>query len=409
MEKNNWYKLDNVGKLYASLKGVKKPHVFRFSATLKDEIDEVSLIEALKETLEVYPFFNVTLRQGLFWYYLEESNQKITVKEENLPITDRIYTSSEDVLYRVNYYENRINLEVSHIIADGKGTMDLFTTLVSNYVQIKYKENIKVNIPSSLEDKTEDSFDKYYKKTKIRAYKEKSIYHYKNKELKNRTRFLEMHMNVNEVLELAHKYDATLTSLLISVLISSTIDEMKLKERNKTIKIEVPVDLRKYYNSKSNKNFFGMTYVDFIPANNECNFESIIKNVNNQLKNGLSKEKLSERMNLMIALEKNILMRSVPVFIKDIVLRFIDQFILGKATTCLSNVGIIKFDKKVEKYVDEVNVITSTPGFQFVVSSYKDILSIGISSIYKTNNIIKNFCRYFANEGIEVSINSNEV
>ena len=40
MEKNNWYKLDNVGKLYASLKGVKKPHVFRFSATLKDEIDE---------------------------------------------------------------------------------------------------------------------------------------------------------------------------------------------------------------------------------------------------------------------------------------------------------------------------------------------------------------------------------
>ena len=409
MERNNWYKLDNVGKLYSSLKGLKKPNVFRFSATLTEEVDELTLLEALKETLLVYPNFNVTLKQGLFWYYLEESDRKPVVKPEKLPITERIYTSSDDILYRVSYYKKRINLEVSHIIADGKGTTDFFTTLVNNYLAMKYNIKVKVDLPSSLEDKTEDSFDKYYKKTKIKASRDGKIYKYKNKQLKNRTRFMEMHMDVKDVLNLAHKYDATLTSLLLGVLVYSVKHEMKLKERNKVIKVEVPVDLRKYYKSNSTKNFFGMTSVSYKFGDKDPSIEEVIKDVDKQLKDSLTTEKLSERMNLMIALEKNVLMRSVPVILKDVVLMVINQFILGKPTTVLSNVGIMKFDPAVEDYIEDVNILNSTESFQFVVTSFKNKLSIGMSSVYKTNNIIKNFCRYFANEGIEVEINSNEV
>lgn len=409
MERNNWYKLDNVGKLYSSLKGLKKPNVFRFSVTLKEEIDELTLLEALKETLIVFPMFNVSLKQGMFWYYLEETNIKPTVKPEKLPITERLYTNSDDVLYRVNYYKNRINLEVSHILADGKGTTDFFTTLVSNYISMKYDIKLEEEIASSFEDKTEDSFDKYYKKTKIRAYREGKIYKYKNKKLKNRTRFMEMHMNVKDVLVEAHKYDATLTSLLLGVLIYSVKPEMKMKDRNKVIKVEVPVDLRKFYKSKSTKNFFGMTSVSYKFGDKNPTLEEVVKDIDKQLKENLTEEKLGERMNLMIALEKNILMRSVPVVLKDIVLMFIDRFILGKPTTVLSNVGIIKFDKAVEDYIEDVNILNSTESFQFVITSFKDNLSIGISNIYKSNNIIKNFCRHFANEGIEVTINSNEV
>ena len=291
MERNNWYKLDNVGKLYSSLKGLKKPNVFRFSVTLKEEIDELTLLEALKETLIVFPMFNVSLKQGMFWYYLEETNIKPTVKPEKLPITERLYTNSDDVLYRVNYYKNRINLEVSHILADGKGTTDFFTTLVSNYISMKYDIKLEEEIASSFEDKTEDSFDKYYKKTKIRAYREGKIYKYKNKKLKNRTRFMEMHMNVKDVLVEAHKYDATLTSLLLGVLIYSVKPEMKMKDRNKVIKVEVPVDLRKFYKSKSTKNFFGMTSVSYKFGDKNPTLEEVVKDIDKQLKENLTEEK----------------------------------------------------------------------------------------------------------------------
>ena len=157
-----------------------------------------------------------------------------------------------------------------------------------------------------------------------------------------------MHMNVKDVLVEAHKYDATLTSLLLGVLIYSVKPEMKMKDRNKVIKVEVPVDLRKFYKSKSTKNFFGMTSVSYKFGDKNPTLEKVVKDIDKQLKENLTEEKLGERMNLMIALEKNILMRSVPVVLKDIVLMFIDRFILGKPTTVLSNVGIIKFDKAVE-------------------------------------------------------------
>ena len=70
MKSKNWYKLDNIGKFYASIASKQIPNVFRYSAILKDEIDEFALNDALKETILIYPNFNVILKKGLFWYYL---------------------------------------------------------------------------------------------------------------------------------------------------------------------------------------------------------------------------------------------------------------------------------------------------------------------------------------------------
>ena len=67
---NQWYKLNNIGKLYASTANMKPPKVFRYSAYLKEDIKEEILQEALNKTLEVYPSFKVNLRKGFFWYYL---------------------------------------------------------------------------------------------------------------------------------------------------------------------------------------------------------------------------------------------------------------------------------------------------------------------------------------------------
>ena len=66
MFRKKWYKLDNVGKFYASIKNTKIPKVFRYSALLKDEIDEVILQEALNKTVELFTNFNVNLKKIVF-------------------------------------------------------------------------------------------------------------------------------------------------------------------------------------------------------------------------------------------------------------------------------------------------------------------------------------------------------
>ena len=65
--------------------------------------------------------------------------------------------------------------------------------------------------------------------------------------------------------------------------------------------------------------------------------------------------------------------------------------------------------KAYNNYIENINILTSTINFQFTLCSFKKDLSIGISSKYKYNEIIENFCTFFSNSNIDVVINVSEV
>lgn len=411
MESKRWYKLDNIGKLYSSLASNSTQNIFRFSATLKDNIDKFILQEALDLTIKSYPNFNVNLKKGIFWYFLEQSNKKFIVTEENLPICFKLYNNSNDFLYRVSYYKKRINFEVSHIISDGRGSINFFQTLIINYLKIRYELKDINNYSCSYLQCSEDSFLKYYKKTnnKVNDHYSTNIYRYNSKKLINKTRFFELHMSVKEVLKLAHEYHTTLTTLIISILIYAMKDVMSEKELNDTIKIDVPVDLRQYFKSFSTRNYFCLIPVIYKFSSREDSIEDIIKEVSKQFKNNLTKENLSIKVNQMVSLEKNIICRITPLFIKNIVLKIVDLYTRKLATSCVSNIGVIKFADNISSYIENINILVATNSFQFTLCSFEDDLSIGISSKYKYNEIIKKFCTYFSKRNINVIINASEV
>ncbi len=409
MLNKNWYKLDNVGKFYSSIADKEYQQVFRYSITLKDKIEESLLQKALENTIEIFESFNVNLKKGLFWYYLEETNKKYKVTPENLPICFKIYNSSSDFLYRVTFYNKRINFEISHILSDGRGSIEFFKTLVNNYLKLKYNIEIDPNTASSSIEKSEDSFAKYYKKTKNTSENISNIYLYKGQKHLNKTRYLEAHLPVNEIINLAHKENATLTSLLVSVLIYSMKDVMSESELKKNIKIDIPVDLRQYFKSFSSKNYFGLASVTYKFNSREDTLEDVITSVNNQFKKNLTPEELIKRVNKMVAFERNILCRITPIFLKNIALKIINFFSNRMSTSCVSNIGKIEFSESASSYIENVNILTSTPSFQITICSFKNDLSIGISSKYKYNEIIKNFCNYFSKQGIKMTINVSEV
>lgn len=409
MLNKKWYKLDNVGKFYSSIADKEYQQVFRYSITLKDNIDPNILQQALENTIEVFETFNVNLKKGLFWYYLEETNKKYKVTGENLPICFKLYNSSSDFLYRVSFYNKRINFEISHILSDGRGSIEFFKTLVNNYLKLKYKVKIDSNTNTSYIEKAEDSFAKYYKKTKVTSKNISNVYLYKGRKSLNKTRFLEAHLPVKDIIGLAHKQNATLTSLIVSVLIYSIKDVMSENELKKNIKIDIPVDLRQYFKSYSSKNYFGLASVTYKFQSRDNKLEDIIKSVNSQFKEVLTPEKLMERVNKMVAFERNFLCRITPIFIKNIALKIINYFSDRMSTSCVSNIGKIEFPSSATPYIENVNILTSTPGFQLTICSYNNDLSIGISSKYKYNEIIKNFCNYFSEQGFDMTINVSEV
>lgn len=405
---NNYYNLDNMGKFYSCISTKKHQTVFSFSVTLEDEIDPKILLVALKETIKIYPYFYVHLKKGLFWYYLEESLREVKVYKETRRICERIYKNENDILFNVTYFNNRINFNVSHIISDGLGSVEFFKTLVTFYISKKYKIKIEEQDYPSEYEKVEDSYLKYFKKVKTKKLKSGKVYKYKGKKFKDSTRFLEVHLKSKDILKEAHKYDTTLTIYLLSLLIYSHLPHLKDNELEKEIKVDLPVNLRNYFQSKTSKNFFGLTYINYKFNSRDDKLEDVIESVKKQLDIKLRDEYLMARANKMVSIQKWISARVLPLTIKNIGLRIIDHFTRTMATTSLSNVGLVKLDKNIEKYIKEINVLTSTDKYQFTVISIKDELMIGVSSIFKQNEIVKEFIRNLAKIS-EVTVNSNEV
>lgn len=410
--KKKWFKLDNAAKIFPPTSSKKDPKVFRFVCVLKEDIDEDILQESVNEALDLFPNFKSTLKKGLFWYYLETVDYNPIIKKEKKAICSPLYTSKNKLLFRVNYYLNRINLEVYHAISDGAGALELLKTIVHIYLDKKYKLGIDINnldYDASINEKNIDSFDKYYKfHLPFNLETKKIAYHISGEKIDDyRFKVITGHMSVAKALNVAHSYKTTLTGLIVSVYIWSIRKNMKLKEKNKTIYVDIPVNLRKYFESQTARNFFSVLKLGYNEESDRI--EDIIVYVDNYLKKELKKENLFKRMNKFATVEHNFIIRLIPLLFKDIILKTANYFNNESITTSVSNLGIIKLPEEIDSYVDTFEIFVSTSRMQICLCSYLDDLAITFTSVFTNTDIIKDFYRKLNHLGLDIVINSNRM
>ena len=400
-----WYKLDNAGKIFPPNTDQYDTKTFRFSVALKQNIESEYLNKALVETLKDYPIFHSTLKKGIFWYYLEESEIKPKVEEEERIPCDYMY----GLLYRVTYYKKRINVEVSHALTDATGSLEFLKALTANYLKLKYNiDNIPVMDTASTVEKSDDSFGKYYKKARIHKKKfEKKSYKISGPEYpENRIKIIEGLMNAQAVKALAKKYNTTVTVYLTSLLIDSIGQQMTMREKRRPVYITVPVNLRKYFPSKTIRNFFNTILVSY-KFEDDYKFDDIIESISKQFKESLTKEALTDKINDLVLLENIFFLRVIPRVIKDFVLKLSFELTRKVHTMTLSNTGVIEMPTIFENYIEHFDFFSSTDGAQTCVCSYNDKMMISFTSHYIKSKIEKNFFRTLSKENVEIDINTN--
>ena len=89
---SNWRKLDNAALAFPLVTGKNDTRVFRFYCELKENVKPELLQAALEKNHgKKYPLFQMVLRKGLFWFYLEHRDIRPIVKEEKKPPCSRLY------------------------------------------------------------------------------------------------------------------------------------------------------------------------------------------------------------------------------------------------------------------------------------------------------------------------------
>lgn len=412
---DDWARLDNAGKIFPSNSNKRDTKVFRFACQLNEPVEQSTLQKALDITVQEFPLYNSCLRRGLFWYYLKPSRIPALVTQEHLPPCSSIYDANRyNLLFQVTYFKNRINFEVYHVLTDGTGALQFLRTLVYHYLCLHHAGELKGKLPhwdsdASFAQKAEDSFYKYYEKTKKKSTKIPNAYQIRGaKTAENRILILEGHTSVKQVLYQAHEYQTTMTGLLSAAFLCALHKNAPLSQQRKPIVLMVPVNLRNHFQSSSMRNFFCTVNIGYNFSTGPDDFESVIASINQQLKENLTKEQLAARMNGYSAIERNAFARITPLFLKDIVMKLAGKRNALKTTGSISNIGKVTMPPELEPYISYFDVFISTAKLQTCLCSFHDTLVISFTSAFQSTDVQKDFFRTLSAMGLPVKILSNE-
>ncbi len=414
-----WSKLDNAAKIFPPTSDYRDTKVFRCACRLKEEVVENLLQQAVEIAIQNFPLYKSVIRKGLFWYYFEESNiVPVVKKEEKSPCSILYKENKKNLLFEVTYYGNRINLELYHAIADGVGAIKFLNHIVYHYMKLTKSELKSLELKETttvLTSSVEDGFVKNYSNGKGKknpsvgnAYKIKGKYidGYILKVINGIT-------TTNQLLEVAHRYNTTISIYLTSLLIYSIGKTMPDKEKNRLVVISVPVNLRPYFKTTSMSNFFSVIHVPYTIDKsgsllNDKDLIKIINYVKGFFKEELKTEKFQLRINRLVAIENNYLSRIVPLIIKKPILKIAHHIINKEVTSSLSNIGKIEVDKELEKYIEGFDMCVSTREVQICICSFLDEISISFTSPFISSSVEKYFFRELSNNGVDLIIKTNK-
>lgn len=421
-KKTEWRKLDNASKIFPATSNNQDTKVYRLTCELNEMVVPEILQEALDITLNSFPIYRSVLRRGAFWYYFEASDLPPIVTSESQPLCAPIYIRGrKNLLFRVVYYNRRINVETFHALSDGAGAIWFIETLVFHYLSLKYRETLGDEIPkyeyrASISQKMDDSFGRYYKKKdvfplKIRKAKVKKLPNaYQISGTNNpekKTKLIEGSMSVKEVLDLSRKYNTTLTIFLTSLLIYSINKERHAKYAKRPIVLSVPINLRPYFESVTARNFFSTMTISYDFKNNPDDLETIIESVADNFKENLAEDKILRHLNKFMTLEQNPIARIMPLPVKDLSLRIADKFNDRRISSSISNIGRIQLPEVFNDYVNQFSVCVSSRRPLITLCSYNDRLVISFTSPFEETDIQSRFFQFLTHKGIKIDILSN--
>ncbi len=413
---NNWYKLDNVAKVFLATRNKRDTRTLRVSCTLTEEINPVRLQEALDRTVKLRPQFQIRIRRGFFWHYMESTSARALVHEENERPCPLLYGPDyKGILhYQVTYYGKRINLELFHAISDGTGALDFLHILVLNYLKLMHHEELKgitLGSQSSADDRERDSFSHYCDEKCVPAKKlfRDKAYHPQSAKLPyNQLRFFELHLDMAAVKAKAKEYKVGPTSYMGALLMAAFYQDMPARMRKKPITISMPVNLRNYFPSATTRNFFNNVDVKYTFTGEE-ELSDLILEFDRRMKDALEPEKIKQQMNNYAGLEQIIVARVAPLFIKQPVVRYFTKLEEKSVTAVLSNLGVMRVPEMMEPYIEGYSAYCSTGSMFMTMMSYDKDMVLGVSSAYSNTSVLRTFVQFLRGDDIEVKLYASEV
>jgi NRPS condensation-like uncharacterized protein len=423
-DSDQWYRLDNAARIFATIASYRTTTVFRIAATCRDTVDSGSLQTALANIMPRFPYFQVELKKGLFWYYLQKTGSIFQVQEET-ESPCRIFSAKKDgkFLIRVLVFKKRISVEFSHILTDGTGGLVFLKALVGEYLRVKgidTEESADIPRPGQAvpAEEWEDAYCKFYDPAIPSPKREEKAFHMPGPVTsRNFYRITTGVVPIQPLIARTKEFEVTVTELLTAVFMEAILEYLKSlsprqqKRYGRPVRIMIPVDLRKLYPSRTMKNFFLTVTPGIDPRLGEYTFEEILKSVFHYMRVEVNEKYINRQLKRNVHLERHPLLRTVPLLLKIPMERLLYyRYSSSLQSALLSNLGKVEIPSDMAEHIERFDVIPNPRTDTKIgcsVMSYADSCCITFGSILEHTDIEKHFFRKLRQMDIIPKIETN--
>ncbi|MBS6204093.1 MAG: alcohol acetyltransferase [Eisenbergiella sp.] len=416
-----WYRLDLSAIVYPTLQRRDFSSVYRLSLLLKEDVQPDILQQAVDIAMKRFPTYRSAMHKGLFWRYLEPNTNPGPIVQKDIRnfCMPMPFKSNNRYLVRFYWYGRRIALEAHHSLGDGTGGMFLLQTVTAVYLRLLGHPipNDGFVLDVDAEPDPEEFEDAYmrYANAQVRPARpaEKTYRVRGTKEPFYTLNVIDGIMSVKEVMQVAKGYNATVTEYLNAVLLYSLLQKQEhdfhLKLR--PVRIAMPVNLRRFFPSKTLRNFITMVYPSIDPRLGEFTFEEIVAHVHNYMRYYINEKFLKGDITTNAATKRNPFIRIVPLFIKDFVVRLFYTRVQDKNSSAgLTNLGSVYVPDAMKPYLERFDIYMGIPYSQrtnCAIASFGDTLTVNFASCIIEADVERRFFQKLVEDGIAVTIESN--
>lgn len=417
-----WFKLDNAAKIYPAAQTRSWAAMFRLCITLNEAVDPGVLEKAQENALKRFPVFSCRLRPGLFWYYLERMDGAPPIHEDTYnPMQKLSAFENRRFLYRLLYYKNRVAVEFFHTITDGTGGTVFFLSLINEYLRLKYGKDFSPAkqvfscAEAPKEEEYEDSFQRYATRSII-GRKEAFSYRVPSTRVSaNRLMIISGTVSSDDLTNKAHEYGVTVTAFLSALLLYACHEQQQAepskRKRAQFVKVSVPLNLRRFLPSRTLRNFSSYVNTGIDGSLGHYSFEEILHQVSHSLSLHLNARELQARISANVADERNPVIRVIPLFIKNPIMRLVyhsqgEKYFASQ----ISNLGRVDLPEGMGEYVERFEFMlgrAASPLTSCAVASCNGRTVINFTRNIRETETERLFFTALRKMGLHVFIESN--
>jgi NRPS condensation-like uncharacterized protein len=180
-------------------------------------------------------------------------------------------------------------------------------------------------------------------------------------------------------------------------------------KRNKRLRIQVPVNLRNMFSSKTMRNFtlFVMPEIDLRLGH--YTFDEILKSVYHQTMLETDEKLINKNISRNVGSEKKLYVRGIPLFLKSMILR-LKYYSLGTSqySGVITNLGKIELPPEMARLIDYF-IMTPPPPNKMLkvncgVAGFGEKLILSFGNVTQSQDFEKRFLQFLKDNNISAEV-----